>query len=49
MSDLVIRSGLQEIEFSWILESNTLSRRSLAKGGAKRTKTYRVYDLGDDY
>ena len=43
-----IEWGLQEIEFSWILESNTLSWRSLAKGGAKRTKTYRVYDLGED-
>jgi GNAT superfamily N-acetyltransferase len=40
--------GLREIEFSWILESNTLSWRSLEKGGAKRTKTYRVYDFGDD-
>ena len=37
--------GLQEMEFSWILESNTLSWRSLAKGGAKRIKTYRVYDF----
>jgi GNAT superfamily N-acetyltransferase len=40
-----IEWGLQEMEFSWILESNTLSWKSLAKGGAKRTKTYRVYDL----
>ena len=37
--------GIQEAEFSWVLESNTLSRRSLEKGGALREKTYRVYDL----
>lgn len=36
--------GLQEAEFSWVLESNKLSRGSLEKGGAKRIKTYRLYD-----
>lgn len=36
--------GMNEIEFSWVLESNTLSRGSLEKGGAKLEKTYRVYD-----
>ncbi len=36
--------GMQEAEFSWVLESNTLSRGSLEKGGAKRDKTYRMYD-----
>ena len=36
--------GLQEAEFSWVLESNSLSRGSLAKGGAIVDKTYRVYD-----
>jgi len=36
--------GIREAEFSWVLESNLLSRRSLEKGGAKRTKTYRLYD-----
>ncbi len=36
--------GIQEAEFSWVLESNTLSRGSLEKGGAKLDKTYRVYD-----
>jgi GNAT superfamily N-acetyltransferase len=39
-----IEWGIEEAEFSWVLESNSLSRRSLEKGGAKRTKTYRVYD-----
>jgi GNAT superfamily N-acetyltransferase len=36
--------GMQVAEFSWVLESNTLSRGSLEKGGAKLDKTYRVYD-----
>jgi GNAT superfamily N-acetyltransferase len=37
--------GIEEAEFSWVLESNTLSRGSLEKGGAIRAKTYRLYDL----
>jgi GNAT superfamily N-acetyltransferase len=48
MSGLVpaaIEWGIQEAEFSWVLESNSLSRGSLKKGGAKHYKTYRVYDL----
>ncbi len=40
--------GLQEAEFSWVLESNRLSRRSLEKGGARRAKTYRLYDLDSE-
>jgi GNAT superfamily N-acetyltransferase len=40
-----IEWGIEEAEFSWVLESNWLSRGSLEKGGAKRTKTYRLYDL----
>jgi GNAT superfamily N-acetyltransferase len=36
--------GLEYCEFSWVLESNHLSRTSLEKGGAKRSKTYRIYD-----
>ena len=39
-----IEWGLQEAEFSWVLESNSLSYGSLKKGGAKITKTYRLYD-----
>ena len=39
--------GLEEAEFSWVLESNLLSRGSLAKGGAKIKKTYRLYDLDE--
>jgi GNAT superfamily N-acetyltransferase len=36
--------GIQEAEFSWVLESNHLSRKSLERGGARLTKTYRIYD-----
>jgi len=36
--------GIQDVEFSWVLESNTLSRGSLQKGGARLDKTFRIYD-----
>ena len=36
--------GITEAEFSWVLESNSLSYKSLKRGGAKLTKTYRIYD-----
>jgi hypothetical protein len=36
--------GMDEVESSWVAESNALSRGSLEKGGAKRIKTYRLYD-----
>jgi hypothetical protein len=36
--------GLEEVEFSWVLESNMLSRGSLEKGGAVLRKRHRVYD-----
>ena len=36
--------GFTEVEYSWVAESNMLSRGSLEKGGAKRIKTYRIYD-----
>jgi hypothetical protein len=39
-----LRLGLEEAEFSWVLESNKLSRGTLERGGAKRNKTYRIYD-----
>ncbi len=37
--------GMVEAEFSWVSETNTLARASLEKGGARRTKTYRLYDF----
>ncbi len=36
--------GMEEAEFSWVLESNTLSRKTLEKGGLDREKTHRIYD-----
>ncbi|HTU26908.1 MAG TPA: N-acetyltransferase [Pirellulales bacterium] len=40
----ILESNFQDAEFSWVLESNHLSRRSLEKGGAVAEKTYRIYD-----
>ena len=37
--------GITEVEFSWVAESNKLSRGTLERGGAKLRKTFRVYDL----
>jgi GNAT superfamily N-acetyltransferase len=37
--------GLEEAEFSWVLESNSFSYGALKKGGAKITKTYRIFDI----
>ena len=39
-----LKWGVREAEFSWVLESNQLSYKSLKRGGAKLVKTYRVYD-----
>ena len=36
--------GFGETEMSWILEDNVLMNRSLEAMGAKRYKTYRIYD-----
>lgn len=41
----VLEWGIENCEFSWVLESNKLSRGTLEKGGAKRYKTYRLYDF----
>lgn len=38
--------GINEAEFSWVLESNDLSYKTLKKGGAKVSKQYRIYDIG---
>jgi GNAT superfamily N-acetyltransferase len=37
--------GVKEAEFSWVAESNSLSYKTLKRGGAQITKTYRLYDL----
>tara|TARA_R110002049_G_scaffold2750_4_gene22021 strand:+ start:216094 stop:217224 length:1131 start_codon:yes stop_codon:yes gene_type:complete len=39
-----IKSGIEIGEFSWVLESNTLSRGTIVRGGATLTKTHRLYD-----
>ena len=36
--------GIENVEFSWVLESNKLSRGTLERGGAILEKTYRIYD-----
>jgi len=38
------RLGYSDCEMSWILEDNVLMNRSLAMMGAKRYKTYRIYE-----
>ena len=45
----MIAWGVEEVEFSWVLESNHLSYKTLRRGGAKLTKTYRVYDCGPNF
>ncbi|MBI3472662.1 MAG: N-acetyltransferase [Candidatus Solibacter usitatus] len=38
------RLGYQECEFSWVLEDNLMMNRSIEALGARRTKTYRIYE-----
>lgn len=40
----VFNWGIEIAEFSWVLESNHLSRATLERGGAKTDKVYRLYD-----
>ncbi len=39
-----LENGLEEAEFSWVAESNTMARQGLKKGGATLEKTYRMFD-----
>ena len=39
-----LQMGIEECEYSWVSEANTLARKGLIKGGAKHYKTYRMYD-----
>ena len=48
MLDPALERGLEQAEFSWVLESNTLSRKTLEKGGLTREKTHRIYDFSSD-
>jgi len=36
--------GIEEGEFSWVLESNKLSRGTIERGGLSPDKTFRIYD-----
>ena len=36
--------GVSHCEFSWVLESNDLSRKTIEKGGAIRYKTWRIFE-----
>ncbi len=40
----ILKMGITHGEFSWVLESNHLSRSSLERGGVRRAKTYRFFD-----
>ncbi|MCA9194966.1 MAG: hypothetical protein KDB03_24510 [Planctomycetales bacterium] len=44
MLEDILRLGIEYGEFSWVLESNHLSRASLERGGLVSNKTYRMYD-----
>ena len=39
-----LKFGIEVCEFSWVLESNSLSRGTIERGGATRTKVHRIYD-----
>ncbi len=40
-----VELGMQEAEFSWIVETNDMAILGLEKGGAKLYKTYRMFDF----
>ena len=43
------RLGYGDCEFSWVLEDNILMNRSIEGLGARRYKTYRLYERTDNY
>jgi GNAT superfamily N-acetyltransferase len=43
------RLGYGDCEFSWVLEDNILMNRSIEGLGARRYKTYRLYEGLNDY
>jgi hypothetical protein len=36
--------GIQVGEFSWVLESNSLSRNTIERAGGRKTKTHRIFE-----
>ncbi len=43
-----VASGIQVGEFSWVLESNSLSRNTIERAGGRRTKVHRIYQRAID-
>lgn len=41
---VALARGIEVGEFSWVLESNQLSRGTIERGGAKCSKTHRIFD-----
>ncbi|SMP76420.1 hypothetical protein SAMN06265222_12140 [Neorhodopirellula lusitana] len=41
---VALERGIEVGEFSWVLESNQLSRGTIQRGGATCTKTHRIFD-----
>lgn len=41
----ILEWGLQEAEFSWVLETNKLSRGTIERSGCELEKTYRMFDF----
>ncbi len=45
LSDRRWKSRLREVEYSWILENNHLSRGTVERGGAQLTTVHRIYEM----
>jgi hypothetical protein len=37
--------GIEEVEYSWILESTSMAIKTMQRGGARKGKTWRLYDF----
>lgn len=48
MLDNGLKWGMEEIEFTWIAESNRLSALTLEHGGARPGQVHRIYELSID-
>lgn len=44
MAPACLARGMTTAEYSWVLESNHLSRATIERAGAIRSKVYRIYD-----
>jgi len=43
--EAALSKGMEQMEMSWILETNTMTRRIIERVGGRIYKTYRIYDL----